>query len=70
MIYVRDEFEYELDKYILVQLHTTCCKDQLVFKLLSNGKWFDMQKMEECSKEWNRLIEDAMAVKEKYLKKG
>lgn len=69
MIYVKQEFEHENEQYVLMQLHTSCCKDQLIFRKLKDGGWYDMQKLYDCSEHWNALIDQALENKRTILKK-
>jgi len=49
----------QLDEIVVVQLFTACCKDRLVFRLISKDHYINLATQEEAEG-WNKQIRIAL----------
>jgi hypothetical protein len=68
MLYILSEEKNNIgQEFILVQLHTACCKDKKLFMKLEEDKYLDVMTNEPASEGWNKQILMALKAKKEIL---
>lgn len=49
-------------QYIVIQLHTSCCKEILIFRKLEDGTYYSVTKQETAGEVWKQQIEKALKI--------